>query len=227
MALVDELAFCDAIYQADLVRRKELTTEELTEAAIARAERVNPALNAIVTPMFDQARAQAKAVSLESPLAGVPFLLKDLLASYAGVRMSSGSRFTCNMVPDRDSELVRRFKRAGLVIMGKTNTPEFGALPTTEPVLFGPTCNPWDTARSTGGSSGGSAARRACLPLRIFECCMGDRVSWRALELEAAWPPVAFGHTGGDPIAGGCRHCLPRRRRQFRVRIDTARALPS
>src|SRR5262249_40151369 len=125
MALVDELAFCDAMHQADLVRRKELTTEELTEAAIARAERVNPALNAIVTPMFDEARARTKDVPIEAPLAGVPFLLKDLLASYAGVRMASGSRLTRDLVPDRDSELVTRFKTAGLVIIGKTNTPEF------------------------------------------------------------------------------------------------------
>jgi len=88
----------------------------------------------------------------------VPFLLKDLLASYAGVRMCSGSRFLRDFTPNHDSELVRRFKAAGLITIGKTNTPEHGSVPTTEPALFGASKNPWDTSRTTGGSSGGSAA---------------------------------------------------------------------
>jgi amidase len=88
----------------------------------------------------------------------VPFLLKDLLAAYKGVPMTSGSAFTKDFIPDQDSELVARYKRAGLIIVGKTNTPEYGILPTTEPRLFGPARNPWDTDRITGGSSGGSAA---------------------------------------------------------------------
>ncbi len=94
----------------------------------------------------------------DGPFRGVPFLLKDLLASYTGVPMTSGSRFLRNYVPDHDSELVRRYKAAGLIVVGKTNTPEMGLMPYTEPVLFGPTHNPWNRDRSPGGSSGGSAA---------------------------------------------------------------------
>jgi amidase len=157
MALRDELAFMDATAQAALARDGQVTTAELVEAAIERAERVNPALNAIVRPMYDEARRDLAAVS-RGPFAGVPFLLKDLLAAYAGVPMTSGSPFLSDFVPPFDSELVTRLKRAGLVCIGKTNTPEFGILPTTEPRLFGPARNPWDPGRTTGGSSGGSAA---------------------------------------------------------------------
>jgi amidase len=154
-----DLTRLDATAQAELVRKKEVKPIELVDAAIDRIERVNPRLNAVVTPMYDQARALAGAGAIpEGPFTGVPFLLKDLMAGYAGVRMTAGSRFLRDLVPDHDSELVRRLKRAGVVILGKTNTPELGILPTTEPVLFGPTRNPWDPTRTTGGSSGGSAA---------------------------------------------------------------------
>ncbi|MDE3135828.1 MAG: amidase [Acidobacteriota bacterium] len=156
--MADELATLDATAHAALVRRGEVTPLDLVEAAIARAQRVNPALNAIVTPLYDQARAAARGTLPDGPFRGVPFLLKDLVASYAGARMTGGSAFLRDYVPDHDSELVTRFRRAGLVIIGKTNTPEFGILPTTEPLLFGPCRNPWDTERMAGGSSGGSAA---------------------------------------------------------------------
>jgi amidase len=130
----------------------------LVEAAIERIERVNPQLNAVITPMYEEARASAEGELPQGPFTGVPYLLKDLLAAYAGVRMTAGSAFTSDFVPDRDTELVRRLKRSGLIVVGKTNTPEYGILPTTEPALFGPTRNPWDPTRATGGSSGGSAA---------------------------------------------------------------------
>ncbi|MCJ7683802.1 MAG: amidase [Desulfobacteraceae bacterium] len=158
MSKTDELAYLDATAQAELVRKKEVTAIELVEAAIDRIERLNPRLNAIVTPMYDLALENAKGKLPDGPFTGVPFLLKDLLASYAGVPMSFGSKLLRDFVPDHDSELVARIKRAGLIIAGKTNTPEFGILPTTEPALFGPCRNPWNTERSTGGSSGGSAA---------------------------------------------------------------------
>jgi amidase len=148
----------DATSQAELVSNKEVKPIELVDAAIDRIERVNPMINAVITPMFDEARAAANGKLPDGPFSGVPFLLKDLLASYAGVRMASGSAFLRDFVPDHDSQLVSRHKRAGLVILGKTNTPEYGIMPTTEPALFGPSRNPWDTARATGGSSGGSAA---------------------------------------------------------------------
>jgi amidase len=158
MCASDELAFLDATAQAELIRRKQLTPLELVDAAIARIERLNPALNAVITPMFELARTAAHGRLPDGPFCGVPFLLKDLLVSYAGVRMASGSLFLNEFVPEHDSELVVRLKRAGLVIVGKTNTPEFGILPTTEPRVFGPTRNPWAPGRTTGGSSGGSAA---------------------------------------------------------------------
>ena len=153
-----DFAFLDATAQAELVRRKEVKPIELVEATIERIERLNPPLNAVVTPMFDHARVTATGQLPDGPFAGVPFLLKDLLASYAGVRMTAGSTLLRDFVPDHDSELVARLKRAGLIILGKTNTPEFGILPTTEPRLFGPSRNPWNAGRTTGGSSGGSAA---------------------------------------------------------------------
>lgn len=155
---MDDLSLLDATAQAELVRRKDVKPIELVDAAIERIERINPKLNAVVTPMFDEARKTAEGPLPDGPFTGVPFLLKDLIASYAGVRMASGSVFLKDYVPRHDSELVARYKRAGLIVAGKTNTPEFGLVPTTEPRLFGPSRNPWDPERSTGGSSGGSGA---------------------------------------------------------------------
>jgi amidase len=158
MSLADELAFFDATAQADLVRRGKVQALELVDASISRIESLNPWLNAVITQMFDVARAAARGPLPEGPFRGVPFLLKDLIASYGGVRMVSGSVALQDFVPDHDSELVRRLKRAGLIILGKTNTPELGILPTTEPRLFGASRNPWSPTRIAGGSSGGSAA---------------------------------------------------------------------
>ncbi len=154
----DDFASLDAIAQAELVRRREVHPVELLEAAIARIEHLNPRLNAVVTRLYDQARAASTREIPNGAFSGVPFLLKDIGASYAGAPMTSGSRLFRNYVPEHDSELVRRLKNAGLIIIGKTNTPELGILPTTESVLFGPARNPWDTSKTTGGSSGGSAA---------------------------------------------------------------------
>lgn len=158
MSAPDEFARLDATAQAEIVRKKEVKPVELVDAAIERIERLNPRLNAVVTPMYEAAREAAQSDLPEGPFTGVPFLLKDLLAAYSGVPMTAGSRFMSNFVPDHDSELVARCKRAGLIVVGKTNTPEYGILPTTEPKLLGAARNPWDTARTTGGSSGGSAA---------------------------------------------------------------------
>ena len=155
---MEDLSLLDATAQAELVRRKEIKPIELVDAAIERIERLNPRLNAVVTPMYDEARRVASGPLPDGPFTGVPFLLKDLTAEYAGARMTEGSAFLQDYVSREDSELTRRFKRAGLVVLGKTNTPELGLLPTTEPRLFGPSRNPWDTSRTTGGSSGGSAA---------------------------------------------------------------------
>jgi amidase len=158
--IAEELAGLDALAQADLVRRGELTALELVEAAISRIDRLNPIVNAVITRLDDAARAAVAAARPKAgaPLAGVPFLLKDLGSPLGGVRQTGGSRALLDAVAAADGELVRRYKRAGLVIVGKTSTPEFGNHSTTEPVAFGPTRNPWAVDRTAGGSSGGSAA---------------------------------------------------------------------
>jgi amidase len=148
----------DALGLAELVRAKKIAAEELLDEAIARVERVNPELNALVCERFDEAREDARRGLPDGPFCGVPFLMKDLGPELAGSVMTSGSRYFAAYVPTHDDEYVIRTKRAGLNIFGKTNTPEFGLAPVTEPALFGPCRNPWDTARTTGGSSGGSGA---------------------------------------------------------------------
>ena len=173
---VDYLKY-DGLGLADLVSRKEVTPEELLEAAITRIDAINPKLNAVVTKMFDEARKTIAMGLPDGPFKGVPFLLKDLGATYAGVRLTGGSKLLANYVPNYDDELVKRYKRAGLVCVGRTNTPEFGLNMTTESVLLGPARNPWDTERSTGGSSGGSAA---ALAVRMV--------------------PIAHGNDGGGSI---------------------------
>ncbi|MGH9395508.1 MAG: amidase [Terriglobia bacterium] len=157
---MDEFVHLDAIAQAELVRRKMVKPVELVDAAIARIEMLNPRINAVICPLFDRARALAQDESKlpPGPFRGVPFLIKDILAAYAGVPLTAGSAFLRDHTPEHDSVLVSRLKRAGLVILGKTNTPELGLLPTTEPLLFGPSRNPWNPERTTGGSSGGSCA---------------------------------------------------------------------
>ncbi len=157
MTFPDYEAF-DAVGLANLVQRGVVSPAELLQAAIERAEKWNPVLNAINYKMYDHARSMIRNELPAGPFCGVPFLLKDLLADYAGAPLSSGSRFTANWIPKRDSELVKRIRQAGLVIFGKTNVPEFGLSSVTEPTHFGPTRNPWNVARSPGGSSGGSAA---------------------------------------------------------------------
>ena len=148
----------DALGQAELVRSGDVKPIELVDAVIERIEQLNPRLNAVVTKMYDQARKAAAGRIPDGPFQGVPFLLKDLGAAYGGVRRTSGSRALEDFVPEEDSELVVRHKQAGLIVVAKTNTPEFGLTATTEPHLFGPTHNPWNLEHTTGGSSGGSAA---------------------------------------------------------------------
>ena len=154
----NDFARLDATELADLVRRREVSALELVEDAIARIERLNPHINAVVATMYKEARTIAGGRLPDAPFAGVPFLLKDSLASYAGVPTTSASRLLQGRVCNQDSLLVAALKRAGLIVLGKTNCAEFGLLPTTEPSLFGATHNPWNPKCSPGGSSGGSAA---------------------------------------------------------------------
>jgi amidase len=156
----DEFAALDATAQAELVRRKEVTPRELVDAAIARIDALNPTLNAVISERFDAARAEADGAASDRPFAGVPFLLKDLACtmagepSYDGMAAARDARYVASV----DSHLARRYRDAGLIVLGRTNSPELGLVPTTEPAAFGATHNPWDTGRTPGGSSGGSAA---------------------------------------------------------------------
>jgi len=162
----DDLIGYDATELAKLIRDRKVKPIELLEIIIQRIERLNPKLNAVIHKMYDQARAIARdcdsrshrTASSEAVFYGVPFLLKDLVAECKGAPFHEGSRAVKGYVSKLDTELVKRQKTAGLIIVGKTNTPEFGLLPTTEPELYGPTVNPWNSALTPGGSSGGSAA---------------------------------------------------------------------
>ena len=147
----------DATAMAELVRSGEVSPRELTEAAIERIEALNPELNAVIHPLFEKALATEPA---GGPFRGVPFLMKDLGSHSAGDPMHEGMGFLKRLgwVESEETWLARRFREAGLVLLGKTNTPELGILPTTEPTAYGAARNPWDTTRSTGGSSGGSCA---------------------------------------------------------------------
>jgi len=148
----------DGLEMGALVRARQVTALELCEEAIARIERWNPRVNAVVARLYDQARHAAGNGLPEGPFTGVPFLLKDLQVALAGVPLTCGSRFMAGYTPPVDATLVERYRRAGVVFVGKTNTPEVGLMPFTEPVLFGPTRNPWSARHTPGGSSGGAAA---------------------------------------------------------------------
>jgi amidase len=156
--VTDDLARLDATAQAELVARGELTARDLVDAAIERIERVDGRLNAVIHRRFERARDKAPAA--RGPLAGVPFLVKDAVCHTAGDPFHAGMQVLKDAgwtEPD-DTWLAARFRNAGFVFVGKTNTPELAASVTTEPLAYGPTHNPWDDTRSPGGSSGGSAA---------------------------------------------------------------------
>ncbi|RWX62807.1 amidase [Mesorhizobium sp. M2A.F.Ca.ET.039.01.1.1] len=155
---MDEFTEFDLTAQAALVKAGEVTAQELLNVAIRHAEKTNPQLNAIIRSLHDEARTEARAADKGSVFAGAPFLVKDLYCHMAGIPTTGGSEITKDFVPGHDSELMRRYRAAGLSTFGKTNLCEFGTLATTEPKLFGPTRNPWDTSRSSGGSSGGAGA---------------------------------------------------------------------
>lgn len=148
----------DAVGLADLIRRGEVSARDVAGAAVEQIERHNPTLNAVVTKTYNRAMATVGRGVGDGPLAGVPFLLKDLDAHWKGVPSTGGSRSSQWFVPDTTSTLVARYEAAGLLILGTTNTPEFGLAPVTEPELHGTTSNPWDVTRTPGGSSGGSGA---------------------------------------------------------------------
>ena len=154
-----DLAKLDATAQAELVRAGAASPIELVDAAIARIEKHNDELNAVIHPLFDRARAEANA-ALDGPFRGVPIVIKDLDGTLAGAPYHGGNKLLKELdyMPEVTSFLFSKLEAAGFVIVGKTNTPELGLMPSAEPLAYGPTHNPWDTTRSAGGSSGGSAA---------------------------------------------------------------------
>jgi amidase len=184
MAGINDYVKYDALGLADLVKKKKVSAAELVEEAISRIEAGNPKLNAVIHAMYDIGRKAAKGKLPEGPFTGVPFLLKDLLDAFAGVPLTSGCRAYRNFIPERDSELVARYRKAGLVVIGKTNLPEFGLVAYTEPDLFGACRNPWDLERTPGGSSGGSAA-----------------------SVAAGFVPMASGGDGGGSIRIPSSNC--------------------
>ena len=208
MSAVSELTTLDAVAQAELVRTRQVTPRELAEAAIARMEAVNPVLNCVVIPSPEYGLAQCDQPIPDGPLAGVPVLMKDLGQEIAGVAQTDGCRALVGNVATFDSELVARYRRAGLLFIGKTSSPEFGNHSTAEPLLYGPCRNPWALDRVAGGSSGGSASAVAAgiVPaagssdgagsIRIPASCCG-LVGLKPTRGRISWAPDS-----GEPLFG-------------------------
>jgi amidase len=148
----------DAIGQRNSIKSGEIKATELVQASIDAIEQFNPSINAVINKLYDRAHLQLDTLDKTAPFYGVPILLKDGIACVKGETFSNGSNMLKSYVAEYDSELVKRLEKAGFIIVGKTNMPEFGLLPTTEPQAFGPTKNPWNLSKTAGGSSGGSAA---------------------------------------------------------------------
>ncbi len=183
MSTFKEYSQYDALGLADLVRNKEVSAAELLTTAIAKTDVINPKINAIINPLYDYAK-QNLAELPQGTFSGVPFLLKDLLADVKGIPTSNGSHAFEQLLPQQDATLVSRFKKTGVNIFGKTNTPELGLMGVTEPKAFGATKNPWHLDYTPGGSSGGSAA-----------------------AIAAGIVPMASGGDGGGSIRIPASHC--------------------
>jgi amidase len=219
----------DAVGLAELIDSGEVSAMEGCEAAIGIIEARNPEINAVVTPMFDIVKARVEEGLPDGPFTGVPFLLKDELAPYAGVRYTRGCRSYRDHVADHDSELVRRIKAAGLVVVGRVNTPEFALMATTEPELHGPTRNPWNLEFSPGGSSGGSGAAVAAgmAPMALGSDMGGS------IRIPSGWCGLfglkpSRGRIPTDPIHGeiwlglGTEHVLTRSVRDSAAMLDVS-----
>lgn len=177
MSGINEFANYDALGLADLVKRKEVTPLELVNESIRRIEQLNPKINAVIIRMFDHAREIAQKPLNDGVFAGVPFLIKDLVSTYKGAPLTKGCKGLKNYIAPEDSELMKRYKATGLIVVGKTNTPEFGLMGVTEPEAYGATMTPWSLQHTSGGSSGGSAA-----------------------AIAAGFVPIASGGDGGGSI---------------------------
>jgi amidase/6-aminohexanoate-cyclic-dimer hydrolase len=217
----------DALGLAELVHRGDVSAEELLEAALLRAEQTNPMTNAVVLPMEKQAREAIAAGLPEGPFRGVPYLLKDLHLLYSGTCTSNGSRLFKDGVADHDSELVSRYKRAGLVIFGKTASPEFGLSTSTESTLFGRTANPWSLEHTSGGSSGGASAAVASGVVPVANASDGGgsiRIPASCCGLFGLKPTRARTPAGPDAGEGwsgmSCVHAVTRTVRDSAALLD-------
>ena len=217
----------DGLGLAELVARKEVTPDELAAAAFEAVAKVNPRINAVLHTIPKEAATEIRAGLPRGPFTGVPFLIKEIVLHAKGVRCEMGSKLAQGYVPDADTELMARFRRAGLVLAGTTQTPEFGYNPTTETRAFGPVHNPWDLGRSPGGSSGGSGAAVAAgiVPvahandgggsIRIPASCNG------LVGLKPSRDRIPSGPDYGDLLCGlACEFALTRTVRDAAALLD-------
>ena len=222
-----EYATHDGLGLADLVARKQVSPKELVTTALQAVEKLNPKLNAVLQTLPAQAEAEIVAGLPRGPFTGVPFLIKELVLHAKNVRCDMGAKLAQGFVPSADTELMARFRRAGLVLVGTTQTPELGYNPTTETVLFGPVHNPWDLGRSAGGSSGGSGAAVAAgiVPLahasdgggsiRIPASCNG------LVGLKPSRDRIPTGPDYGDLLCGlACEFAITRSVRDAAALLD-------
>jgi amidase len=217
----------DALGLGALVKQKKVSASELVDEAIARAERINPKINAIIFKAFDAAREAAEKNASDGPFSGVPMLLKDMRAGALGMPTRNGSRMMPPIPADHDATLVTRYRAAGLIPLGKTNVPEFGILPVSESRLYGPARNPWNLDHTPGGSSGGSAASVAAgiVPLahatdgggsiRIPASCCG------LVGLKVSRGRITQGPDNADSTAGlSVDNCVTRSVRDCAAMLD-------
>jgi amidase len=217
----------DAVGLAELVRTKQVTPKELLDEAIARTARVDPEINAVVVKHYDYADGQISKGLPEGPFTGVPFLLKDL-ELLQGTRTTFGASVYRDNVADHNGTLAQRFLDAGVTIFGKSASPEWGLMPTTEPRLYGPTRNPWNLAHSSGGSSGGAGAAVAARILPVAHASDGGgsiRIPASACGLFGLKPTRArnpFGPDRGEGWGGfSCGHVLSISVRDSAAMLDT------
>lgn len=219
-----ELAKMDALAQAGLVAKGDLTALDLVNAGIERVEQVNGQINAVVTPFYDRARDAAKGDLPQGPFTGVPNLVKDL-DNLAGTRATSGSRFFAENISKETDPLIAADQQAGFVMIGKSNTPEFGLLATTESLLLGPCHNPWNLDHSTGGSSGGAAAAVASGMVPLAHATDGGgsiRIPASCCGVFGLKPSRGRIFLGGRKLPGdiGVQHCVSRSVRDSATLMD-------
>ena len=177
----------DALGLAELIRQSDVSSKELVDECVARIERVNPDINAVVRPLYDRARARASGSLPDGAFAGVPFLIKDLIQSIPGVPTEMGCRFYQGWTPRVATHLYERWLAAGVVPVGKTATSELGLLPVTETDLCGATRNPWDLGRTPGGSSGGSGAAVAPSDKGFPSPAIRSLRAWGTVPVSNCW----------------------------------------